>query len=81
VYVAGEADNIFSATSGPDGWVKRFAPGGTEVTVNWGKTFHKSLLTDRCCALAIGPVSDVFVAAGLWTIGTSGYADWVAKRY
>lgn len=61
LYTAGYGMNIFSASSGGDGWVKKFSPAGLEDVSGWNKVFDFSVV-DIIEEIEAGPDDEIYVA-------------------
>ena len=82
VYVVGYGDNVVTAASRGDWWIKKFDFGGNEITSNWDKRLSSADYSwERAQAVLVDGAGDVYVS-GYWNENSSGNNErWMIKKY
>ena len=82
IYVAGLAQNLVSASSGSDWWIKKFNSSGTEDTTSWNKTFGTPG-SDAPFSLAIDPKNNNIYVIGMGNnlVSAASSTDWWIKKF
>ncbi|MBS3166102.1 PQQ-binding-like beta-propeller repeat protein, partial [Candidatus Woesearchaeota archaeon] len=82
IYIAGEGNNLFNASTNFDWWIKKIQVNGTE-DLTWNKTvFSPSSGTDEPKAITIDSNNNIFVVGyGNNLVNGNSQQDWWIKKY
>lgn len=82
IYVAGYGDNLVTAASRGDWWIKKFNPTGVEITSNWDKKFSSGdYYWEQAKSITVDGAGDVYVT-GYWNQNSSGNNSiWLLKKF
>lgn len=81
VYVTGFGTNLVNASSGNDGWTKKFTTAGAEDTANWNKISGTSGV-DQFNRVILSGTGYVYISGfGNNLVNGTSQADWWIKKY
>lgn len=83
IFVSGRANNLVSASSGQDIWLRKFSPSGVEDSVNWNKSYSSTGAGNDVPAGLLSVGAKLYlVASGMNLVSSGGSGrDWWIKKF